>query len=321
MKKLLRIAGGLVLLAVVAVAGFATFVAARGVPTYAKPTPAPLAVARTEAQVVRGQKIAAMLCVQCHSTPGQALKGKLLPDLPTEFGEVWSANITQDKTHGIGAWTDAQLVHLLRTGLRPDGTYTVVMPQFATMADTDVHAVVAWLRSSDPAVQPDPTPTHPNEFNFLVKALTNTVMKPLPAPTTPILVPDTLDRIAYGRYVADGMVGCYACHSADFKTMNPLHPEQSGGYYGGGNPMLNMQRQVIPSSNLTPDETTGLPARYTEATFVRAVRYGQRPDGSPLRYPMIPHTGLSENQVKAIYAYLATIPAIKNAVALDVATR
>lgn len=314
MRKVLRIIGGLVLLVVVAVAGFATFISARGVPTYDPPKPAPLTVARTEAQVLRGQKIASMLCVQCHSNPGQPLQGKQMADLPSEFGEIWSANITQDKTHGIGNWTDAQLVHLLRTGVRPDGRFVVVMPQFANMADTDVQAVVAWLRSADPVVQPDPTPSHPNEFNFLVKALTNTVIKPLPAPAAPILVPDTTDRVAYGRYVADGLIACYACHSADFKDQNALHPEKSKGYYGGGNPMLNLQRQTVLSANLTPDETTGLAAHYTEANFVRAVRFGQRYDGTPLRYPMMPHSGLSDSETKAIYAYLQTIPAIKNAV-------
>ena len=321
MKKILRIVGALVLLVVVAVVGFATFVAASGVPTYAPPTPAPLTVARTEAQVLRGQKIASMLCVQCHSTPGQSLKGKLMDDLPAEFGEVWSANITQNKEHGVGGWSDAQLVHMLRTGVRRDGRYAVIMPQFANMADTDIQAVVAWLRSSDPVVQADPTPSHPNQFNFLVKMLTNTVMKPLPAPAAPILIPDTTDRIAYGRYVADGLVGCYACHSADFKTMNSLHPEQSGGYYGGGNPMLNHQRQTILSANLTPDEATGLAAHYSETNFVRAVRYGQRYDGTPLHYPMMPHSGLTDSEVKAIYAYLQTVPAIKNAVGDAVAAK
>ena len=315
MKKILRIVGLLVLLVVVAVAGFATFVAARGVPTYDKPTPAPLTVARTEVRVLRGQKIASMLCVQCHSVPGQTLKGKPMVDLPAEFGEIWSANITQDRKHGIGAWSDAEVVHLLRTGVRPDGRYAVVMPQFPHMSDADIQSVVAWLRSADPVVQPDPTPTHPNQFNFLVKALTNTVMKPLPAPAAPIPAPDTTNQVAYGRYVADNLIACYACHSADFKKMNPLHPEQSAGYYGGGNPMLNLQRETVLSANLTPDETTGLAAHYSEANFVRAVRFGQRYDGTPLRYPMMPHSGLSDSETKAIYAYLQTIPAIKNPVA------
>ncbi len=321
MRKVLRLVGALVLLIVVAVAGFATFVGARGVPTYDPPKPAPLTVARTEAQVLRGQKIASMLCVQCHGTPGQPLKGKLMPDLPAEFGEVWTANITQDKEHGIGAWTDAEIVHMLRTGVRRDGRFTVVMPQFPNMADADIQAVVAWLRSSDPVVQPDPTPSHPNQFNFLLKALTNTVMKPLPAPTRPIVAPDTTDRIAYGRYIADDVVACYACHSADFKDQDRQHPEKSKGYYGGGNPMVNLERQTVLSANLTPDEATGLAAHYSEESFVRAVRFGQRHDGTPLRYPMMPHSGLSDSETRAIYAYLQTVPALKNSVTVALAAK
>jgi hypothetical protein len=43
---------------------------------------------------------------------------------------------------------------------------------------------------------------------------------------------------------------------------------------------------------------------------VRVVREGVRPDGTPLRYPMLPYVQLSEDEVRAVFAYLRTVPPI-----------
>lgn len=314
MKKALKIVGLFIGALVLAAAVFATFVSVRGIPTYDPPQPVALNVAVTPEHVARGEKIAQMLCIQCHSGPDGRLTGKLIADAPKEFGQIYSPNITKDPTVGVGKWTDGELVHLIRTGVRRDGTYNVLMPKFPNMADADVQAVVAWLRSDAFNVQPDTRETPKNEFNFLVKMLANTVMKPLPMPQKAILVPDSTDRVAFGRYVANDMVGCFGCHSKDFKTVNDLEPEKSEGFYAGGNPMLNLEGQVIPSANLTMDPETGI-GKWTEDDFVKAVKQGAAPGGRVLRYPMIPHVTLTDGEVRAIYTYLKTIPKLKNNVA------
>lgn len=78
--------------------------------------------------------------------------------------------------------------------------------------------------------------------------------------------------------------------------------------------MPNLEGQIIPSSNITFDEETGIGKKYTEAQFVDAVKLCKKPDGSTLRYPMQPHITLTDYEVKAVYAYLKTIPKIKNQV-------
>ena len=93
--------------------------------------------------------------------------------------------------------------------------------------------------------------------------------------------------------------------------MNELEPTKSEGYCGGGNPMLNMKGEVVYSTNITFDET-GI-ANYTEDEFLQAVKYGKKKNGEMLRYPMVPHTQLTDTEVKAIYAYLKTIPKLKTA--------
>ena len=62
------------------------------------------------------------------------------------------------------------------------------------------------------------------------------------------------------------------------------------------------------------DEETGI-GRWTEDEFVKAVKTGILPNGQPaVRPPMKPFAYLSDGEAKAIYAYLKTIPKIKNKV-------
>ena len=106
---------------------------------------------------------------------------------------------------------------------------------------------------------------------------------------------------------------CFPCHSPDFKTVDYLNPENTPGYFSGGNQPLDLQGNVRRTMNLTPDLETGI-GRWPEEKFVKAVKYGQK-DGEPaLRYPMLPYVHLSDSEVKAIYAYLRTIPSVKNEV-------
>jgi len=45
-----------------------------------------------------------------------------------------------------------------------------------------------------------------------------------------------------------------------------------------------------------------------------------RPDASVIAYPMVPYPELSDDEARAIYAYLRTVPPIRNAVQRPVAT-
>ncbi|TLM96692.1 c-type cytochrome [Hymenobacter jeollabukensis] len=324
MKKVLRMLGLLLAGVVFLGACAATFVQVRGIPSYDKPQVAAQKIVATPARIAHGQKIVNAMCADCHlNKQTGALTGKLLTELPPEFGKLYSANITQDKQHGIGAWSDEELVGLLRTGIGRDGRFRVVMPNFVHMSDEDVASVISYLHSTDSQVQPNATPSHEQEPSFLAKALVNTVMKPLPMPAGAVLAPEPTDAVAYGRYLVIGRYKCYDCHSKDFKTNNHLEPEQSEGYLAGGAAMTMPDGSSIVTRNLTPDPETGL-GDWTEAQFVQAVRYGQSPHG-PLRAPMPKFTLMDETEAKAIYAYLRTVPVLKNATPEDgaaaVATR
>lgn len=318
MKRLFKILAYTLGTLVGLVALAAAYIHFKGAPTYEYKLPAEIAnlqVPRDSMAVVRGAKIASMLCNGCHEDfETHQLTGHIMTDLPKEFGTIASYNITHDKIHGIGDWTDGELYYYLRRSIRKDGHYNPIMGGFTLMADSDIHDIIAWLRSDDPKLAADSKEYPPNQFNFLVKFLCNTAFTPPPLPPGPVYPADSTNKVAYGKYLADGLFNCYACHSADFKTMDTKVPEHSEGYYGGGNPMLNYEGETVPSANITMDKETGI-GNWTMEQFLEAVKYGKNPRGGPLYYPMFPHTGLTDGEVAAIYAYLQTVPPIKNLVA------
>lgn len=111
--------------------------------------------------------------------------------------------------------------------------------------------------------------------------------------------------VARGKYlVAIGI--CESCHTpkdASGKTIASRYLA-GGGKVGGLN-----------TSNLTSDRETGL-GDWTDAQIIDAIRNGKRPDGAPVRPPMgvFFYRDLSDADLRAIVAYLRTVPAIQNKV-------
>ncbi len=308
--KYLLIIVGIILL--VGLAGF-SFIEIRGIPTY-EVKKVNETVAVTPERVERGKKIALLLCADCHrSNETGKLTGRQMTDAPKEFGIIYSQNITQDKTYGIGTWTDGEIIYLLRTGIKRDGKYAPpYMAKLPHMSDEDISSVIAFLRSDDPLVAASATPDHPCEPSFLTKFLCMVAFKPFKMPTQKIEMPDTNNAVQFGKYLVFNLE-CFTCHSADYKTDNWEEPELSKGYLGGGNKPLDRAGKVIITQNLTPDNETGI-GGWTEDRFVKAVKYGTMENDRALRFPMNPYIYLTDNEAKAIYAYLRTVPPIKNKV-------
>lgn len=314
MKKVLRYLLVLVLIVVVLAGGFAAFVSLRGIPSFT-PEKISLKVEATPERLARGQKLASMLCKSCHYDEGTGkFTGRKLSEAP-QFGEIYSRNITKDPVAGIGKWTDGELAVLLRTGVKPDGTYLPpYMPKFIHLSDEDFQSVIAFIRSDNPWVQADNTRQPDTKPSFLTKFLcTIGAMKPFPYPKEKLAEPDTTNRAKWGEYIALDQLECFSCHSQDFAKNDYFHPEKSPGFFGGGNEMYDRDGKKIKSQNITMDET-GIGA-LSEDDFVKAVKTGILPGNQPaLRNPMQPYLALSDNEVKAIYAYLKTVPKIKNKV-------
>lgn len=313
MKTFIKIFLGLFLVIVLVLGAGAAYIHFSAIP-YFETVKVEYAVTATPEKVERGRKLVTTLCVMCHLNHQTGLlTGQRMLDAPAEFGTIYSQNITQDKTYGIGNWTDAELMYLLRTGIKKDGQYSPpYMAKLPHMADDDIEAIIAFLRSDDPLVAPQSVVDTPCSPSFLTKFLSRVAFKPLPMPEKKVEMPDTNNLQEFGRYLAINF-DCWACHSADFKTMNVLQPELTPGFFGGGNKPLNMEGEVMLTANLTPDKETGI-GNWSEEQFIKAVKYGLK-DGEPaLRYPMLPFHRLTDYEAKAIFEYLKTVPPIKNKV-------
>lgn len=127
--------------------------------------------------------------------------------------------------------------------------------------------------------------------------------RPSIAPIAPP-APGSFSADLVGNGEALSAIGhCAACHT------------QPGGQpFAGGYP-LHTPFGIIYGDNISPDRQTGIGAWSLEA-FTRAMREGVSRDGSHLlpAFPYYAFTQLSDDDVKALYAYLMTRPAVSNTV-------
>ncbi|MEP7236150.1 MAG: c-type cytochrome [Ignavibacteriota bacterium] len=313
MKKFIKIAGIILGCVILLIIGFIGYLKVAGMPSYSDVRRPDIKVTITPERVARGRKIATLLCYDCHYNPSTGkLSGHRLPEIPDIFGEIYSHNITSDKVNGIGDWTDGEVLYFLRTGIHKNNEYVPpYMPKFPHVAEEDMQSILAFLRSDDSLVSPNSSLDTVEKPSILAYFLGRFVFKPHEYPKTEIQPPPATDRIAIGKYWADGVVGCYQCHSADFKTNDEVSPMKSVGFYGGGNRMNDASGKAIYTANITPDMTNGI-GNWSESDFLRALRDGLRHDNTALKYPMARTPQLSDSEIVAIYAYLKTVPPLSN---------
>jgi mono/diheme cytochrome c family protein len=110
--------------------------------------------------------------------------------------------------------------------------------------------------------------------------------------------PDTA-TLAKGEYLARAG-DCIACHTA-----------REGKTFAGGLPMKTPFGTLY-TSNITPDPATGI-GTWTSDQFYNMMHNGRFPDGG-LVYPAMPfgsYTKVTREDSDAIYAYLRTVPPVK----------
>jgi mono/diheme cytochrome c family protein len=113
-----------------------------------------------------------------------------------------------------------------------------------------------------------------------------------------------------GRYLVEIIGACGNCHT-------PKGPQGDlpGKHLAGGFELEDEMLGTWISPNITPDPETGI-GRWTDDEVVRAIREGRGRDGKTLGPPM-PfglYRRLADSDVKAIVAYLRTVPPIPNTV-------
>ncbi|MBV6395786.1 MAG: Fructose dehydrogenase cytochrome subunit [Anaerolineales bacterium] len=206
-------------------------------------------------------------------------------------GIVFAKNITPHAASGIGAWTDEQIRVAIKTGKSISGDILFpVMPYhvYNSMADADVEAVIAYVRSV-PAVE--------NEVPASTVA-----REPLSAlpDKTGIIAPDGSDKAARGAYLVNSVMACTDCHT-------PTDPSsgapQMNKYLAGGQPYEGPWG-IVYGGNITPDLETGL-GSWSEAEIRRALVSGLSRDGRRLiLMPWYAYANLTDEDADAIAYYL-----------------
>jgi mono/diheme cytochrome c family protein len=137
-------------------------------------------------------------------------------------------------------------------------------------------------------------------------------------PTTSAQIAVTPELLARGNYLVNQVAPCGACHTPRVGD-SWLGGERTDAFLAGGpqfdDPDMGFR---VATPNITQDRETGIGA-WTDDEIMRAVRDGVSRDGRLLLPPM-PFTSwqaMSDEDARAIVAYLRTVPPVRNPVSRE----
>jgi mono/diheme cytochrome c family protein len=319
-----RLIKGLVLVVCVLAVGAAALVSVLAVRKPAQRRASSAKIEATPARLARGTYLVEHVCdcLTCHSDlqverfnvppkPGTLGQGGL--PFGKEFavpGVVCAQNITPDPENGLGKWTDGEILRAIREGVDKDGNALFpMMPYegYRVLSDEDAQSIVVYLRSLPAVSHRVPG----KKLDFPVNLLVKSVPKPLDGP---VAAPLPKDGLAYGRYLAV-IGGCIDCHTPHDPHGKPI----AGREFSGGWEMKGpWGRNVTP--NLTPHKDT-FTGRATKAEFVGRFKSFESvqgdaippaPKGRNTIMPWLVLSGMTEEDLGAVYDYLKSLPPVEN---------
>jgi mono/diheme cytochrome c family protein len=249
-------------------------------------------------------------CTYCHTQQEEGPNGPEIVAAKKGSGQVFSIpslpgtlvapNITPDPETGIGNFTDDQLARAIREGISHDGqTLFPMMPytHFRRMSDEDLASVVVYLRALPPLRNPLPR----TDIHFPVKYL----IRGVPQPLTETVQVDLSTPVSHGEYLVN-LALCSECHTPRKRGRLDAAMKFAGGQ------VFDASGKLV-SPNITPD-ATGI-GSYSEEMFVKAMRTGyvgkrQMNTAMPWQF----YSGQTDEDLKAMYAYLGTLPPVAHRV-------
>src|SRR5712692_1288998 len=275
------------------------------------PLPALSPAAAGDTTVARGEYIVrnVAVCGQCHAADperdvdGPLSGGKEFRDW--RIGVSRASNLTPDNGTGLGTWSDAQIVRALRNGQANDGRLLApVMPYewFHEMSDSDAFAVAHYLKSLPPIR--NEVKQSPSFWFKLGKLFLG------PKPAISATSPPRGATAEYGSYLSQHVGLCADCHTPRAGIRST--PDRSRLFAGTNNPPKDFPANP---SNLTPDTTPGI-GQWGEADFLQALRTGVGRSGAQMHrfMPWRQIRRMTDDDLRAIYRYLRTLPPIRNEV-------
>ena len=189
--------------------------------------------------------------------------------------------------------------------------------EYHQMADEDVNAIIAYLRTLEPVGKQWPVFEPPFPLSLIFRIV--------PEPYEPVEKPSRSDGLEYGKYMTT-IALCGVCHTpgVDGDPGRPI-PEMR---YAGGLPTKLPTGGKVYSANLTPDEETGIGSWNEERFVQRFKQYLEAGDAKKIDdgnfntlMPWRLYAQMDEEDLKAIYAYLRSLDPIKNQVIKFVADK
>lgn len=155
-------------------------------------------------------------CASCHATPGQDDKTRLGGGLAlkTGFGTFRAPNISPDRQHGIGAWTEVEFANAMLRGIGRGGEHlypAFPYTSYQRMALVDVRDLFAFIMT----LPHDDTPSASHEVPFPFNVRRGLGLWKLLYLDGRTFVPDpTRDaQLNRGAYLVEGPGHCAECHS------------------------------------------------------------------------------------------------------------
>lgn len=252
--------------------------------------PSNIVVPTDETSITYGRHRAESLCQGCH---GEDMGGIINFFDGGPLGTLDAANLTLGEG-GLGEdYTTEDFVKAIRHGINKEGK-PIFMPAVvstAYLSDEDLGAIIAYVKTLPPVDRE----TQGNKFTPLAKILlTAGVLGDLPVETVShdvtVSAPAREVTVEYGEYMVNTH-DCRICHGA----------ELNGGRHA--DPTVD---RISP--NLTPG---GEVAFWNEEEFITSIRDGITPSGHQLDPDLMPwkdYGNMSDDELKAIYLYLQSLP-------------
>jgi hypothetical protein len=269
--------------------------------------------------VERGHYLAnyVTLCVVCHGerditkfalplVPGtEGTRGHPFGKEDGVPGVVFPPNITP---FALKDWTDDEIARAMVQGINKKGdTLFPIMPYFNynIMPKEDVYSIIAYLRT----LKPIDSTTPPRQLEIPLSML-----GPLPQSNIDKnVMPDLSDKVSYGKYLTT-IASCGECHT----PRGQQGPDMSKAFAGGFT--FSTPFMKVTTANITPDSATGI-GIWTEEVFVQKFKVNssdeavnKNPGKQNTFMPWAEYGKMKEEDLRAIYAYLRTVPPVKNKV-------
>ncbi|TBY62835.1 cytochrome c [Rhizobium leguminosarum bv. viciae] len=259
------------------------------------------------ALIARGEYLTiAADCAACHTTNGgKPFAGGLPFKLP--FGTIYSSNITTDPDHGIGAWSDAEFVRAVRSGVGVHGENlypAFPYASYALMTTDDILAVRAYLRTLAPVAEDAPSNSLAFPFNqrWLMRGWNLLFLPSRPFESSP----SKDEQWNRGAYLVEALEHCGECHTPRGLMFQRKQSEALSGSEVDGWKAWNITSD--------PDSGIGLWTNDEIISFLsKGHANGHGPAGGAMREAVdLSLSKLPTSDIEAIVAYLRTVPPVES---------